>query len=258
MNKKIAQFNPLIWRSFKGTTFLFDNPNPAENLLKTNKDLLKVNCTSDDVDLELYHSLHIGLKHLDLNLLKRKYSFCSLPFESYHITFLSELNDGNKDKLAAAFRVEFEQSSAEKLLQNNRFDEIRVNNFSEKIEDGISFEFKELSTFGGYSVLVAKVQPIAEDKSKFLDLIKRRDSLIAESLEKFLISKEHISPKILDFSPHITLGYFAHKTEAKGIELELAKWNEKITQATKNKTIQFENFSLYAFSDMVTFYNLLP
>lgn len=256
MNKKISQINPLVWAPFKGTTFLFDNPNPSKNLSLNHDGFYKINCSYDDLMLNFYRLLQLGLSHLGMEALMETYGLCPLPFSSYHVTFLSEMNEGNKASLANSYRHEFEASKAEMLLKNETFYQIRPNNFSENINNGIEFEFKELSTFNGNSVLVAKLQPIEKDKIKYQSLVKRRSKLIDTFLAKFMLSKESISPKTLDFSPHITLGYFAYKHKGEAAKYELKKWNQKICQITEHQTIKFKRFSLYAFNDMVSFFKL--
>lgn len=253
MNKKIATTHPLVWAPFKGTTFLFDNPAPALTLALEEERFHKINCTYELPSIAFYQQLHAGLLQLNLEDLMMQYSFCSLPFSSYHVTFLSELNDGNKENLATSYRQAFESSSAYSLLGNAVLESIRPNNFSEKIDGGITFEFKALSTFNGNSVLVALLQPTAKDQSKYQQLIQRRKALINACLGKFMLDSTTIPKKIMDFEPHITLGYFAHKNQGVAAKKQLQQWNASIHSMLKNQTIHFESFSLYAFSNMASF-----
>lgn len=256
MNKKIAATQPLVWAPFKGTTFLFDNPSPALTLSLEQECFYKVNCIDDVPSISFYQLLHAGLLQFDLEILMANYSFCPLPFSSYHVTFLSELNDGNKANLATSYQQALDSSSAHSLLENEILESIRPNNFSEKINSGIAFEFKELSMFNGSSVLVALLKPISQDQSKYQQLIQRRKALIDTCLEKFMLAP--IPQKTLDFEPHITLGYFAHKDQGATAKNQLQQWNSSIQSMLKYQTIRFESFSLYAFNDMTSFLKKAP
>ena len=57
-----------------------------------------------------------------------------------------------------------------------------------------------------------------------------------------------------EYTPHVTLGYFANKESARLAMPLVADWAKTFEEAVRDLTITYHNISLYGFTDMITFF----
>ncbi len=250
-NHKITDLAP-TWADFRGFTFLFDNPNSAANLLDINHNLHKVNCSKSDTSIAFYRVLNERLVDIGLGSSTNPYSFCPLPFHSYHVTYLDGINDKNKANLNPADRVAFNtflKNLPDSLKSDTKFTRFQVPHLSEKLEHPIHFEFDKLSNWGN-KVLAARLKPSLESKEVYQILLRNRKRIFENFLCPLGFSKR---PELKDYTPHISLGYFANKEGGELTLTEIEEWTKTWKLMTENKTITFHHFSLYGFTDMATF-----
>ncbi|MDM8551506.1 DUF1868 domain-containing protein [Desulfobacterales bacterium HSG2] len=95
------------FKCYAGFSLLFDNPN--ENNLATagnDKNIKRLRCSVGESDSELYAGIKSGLEKIGIKKLQNKYLFFQLPEYSYHVTVWDGLNEGNREKIFAAYRLE--------------------------------------------------------------------------------------------------------------------------------------------------------
>lgn len=253
-NHKITDLTP-TWADFRGFTFLFDNPNPSKNLLGVGNNLHKVNCYKPDTSIVFYRILNEVLADIGLGSSSNNYSFCPLPFASYHVTYLDGINDKNKTSLNPLDRINFNiflKNLPDSLKSNTKFTHFPASCLLEKLEHPIHFEFDNLSNWGN-TVLAVQLKPRIESKEIYQELMQKRQSIFKEFVSKLGFSEP---PEQRDYVPHISLGYFANKN---GGELSLAKiegWVDSFRKMLESKTITFDRLSLYGFTDMTTFFKV--
>ena len=56
------------------------------------------------------------------------------------------------------------------------------------------------------------------------------------------------------YTPHITLGYFAAPTQGQQVAPKMKAWNEGFARMTDGLQIIFTSMSLYGFTDMASFF----
>ena len=60
--------------------------------------------------------------------------------------------------------------------------------------------------------------------------------------------------KYSEYTPHVTLGYFANKESAQLATPLVSDWAKTFEEAVKDLTITYHSISLYGFTDMITFF----
>ncbi|MFK7906237.1 MAG: hypothetical protein AB8B69_13990 [Chitinophagales bacterium] len=250
-NHKITDLTP-TWADFRGFSLLFDNPNPAENLLDIGNNLYKINCSKSDTSIAFCQTLSEVLDNLGLGNSTNDYLFCPLPFSSYHVTYLDGISNKDKENLNPIDKVDFDtflKNLPVSLKSGTRFTNFQNAHISEQLQKPIHFEWDKLSNWGN-KVLAVQLKPTVESSDVYQMLMQKRGKIFKEFLCELDFSKQ---PERRDYVPHISLGYFANKD---GGELSLAKiegWTDSFRKMLEGKTITFDRFSLYGFTDMVTF-----
>jgi len=249
-NKKVAGLEPL-WAPFRGFSLLFDNP--GESISPMVKGLGRVDCSVDtNPSLQLYKELADSLDKIGRDLLTNTYSFCPLPSHSYHVTVWDGLNDGNAKDVFHQCHPDAENFLAglpRSLLTDQTFTGESDDSPLLGREDwAIKFRFDRLFKWGN-QVLVAHLVPADQDSERELEaVIQDRQSLTARFRERFGIET------ITNYSPHISLGYFANARYAESATPQIDRWTDSVTEETGDLTIAFTSISLYGFTDMVTFF----
>jgi 2'-5' RNA ligase len=249
-NPKIASIEPR-WAPFNGFSLLFDNP--GQSVSSMGRDWLKVHCRPHtNPELELYRSLTEFLHELDPSRLTNAYLFCPLPPYSYHVTVWDGLNVANAPRLPASYRPQLERFLAnlpESLLTDDQFTVevyhsplLAVRNWS------ITFRLDRLAKWGN-RVLVARLKPADSDSERELErIVSHRVALYARYRERLQVEMER------GYSPHVTLGYFANEERAELATPEIDRWNAALQQRTHRQLIRFSSISLYAFTNMASFF----
>jgi hypothetical protein len=248
-NTKIAGFEPR-WASYRGFSLLLDNP--GKSVSPMGKDWLKVNCSLDDQDLQLYKGFEEFLDEVGRRRLTNTYLFCPLPSNSYHVTVWDGLNDGNVQDVSVSYRLkldDFLENLPGSLLSDKEFTgEIHRSPLLTGLDWSITFQFSELTKWGD-QVLVARLEPADQgSQTEFKRIVSDRKILSAAFQEKFQVKMRS------DYSPHVTLGYFANEEYAELASSQIAPWTELVKERVKHLTITFRSISLYGFTDMVTFF----
>lgn len=250
-NHKLINLSP-TWADFRGFSLLFDNPNPAINLLNIENNLQKIDCSESDTSIQFYQILYKVMDTIGLGNSANSYLFCPLPISSYHVTYLDGINDVNKKALNPLDRIDFNTFLKDlpiSLTTDTRFTYFQKSRLSKKLQKPIHFEFDTLSNWGN-KVLAAQLKPRAESMDIYQALIENRRKNFKEFLCKSGFSEP---PKLKDYTPHISLGYFANKDDG-ALSLErIEGWTNLCRKAIEDKTISFNSFSLYGFTDMTTF-----
>lgn len=258
-NDKVAGFSPR-WANFRGFSLLFDNPFDDDNLglsFDPMGGLLKIRCSMYNPKLGFHKILKEGLDKIGVDMLVNKFLFCSLPPESYHVTVWDGVNYGNIDDVNMSDRMNFRS-----FLNNFPHSASRSTEFTKLISssplaetiDTIRFRFSKLTRWD--KVLVARLKPDDEKSRDILDRITKERCDLNESFgERF-----GVKPSYVDYSPHVSLGYFVNSEIAKLAAPRIDEWAEQINKALEDEehpTIAFESISLYGFTDMATFFKSL-
>ncbi|UCC61495.1 MAG: hypothetical protein JSV36_11850 [Anaerolineae bacterium] len=249
-NSKIAGLEPR-WAPFRGFSLLFDNP--GQSLSAMGEEWLKVYCSpGENQDLQLYRSFAKFLDEIGRLELTNTYLFCPLPPYSYHVTAWDGLNDGNAQDVSARYHSKLEsflENLPSLLLTDQEFTrDIQGSPLVINTNRSISFRFSELAKWGN-RVLVARLRPADQDSARELDrFVADRQALSANFQERFGIQMRS------DYSPHVTLGYFANEEHAELATPQLARWYESAKKKVSHLTVTFSRISLYGFTDMVTFF----
>ena len=229
---------------------LFDNP--GDGVSPGEKDLLKLDCSVDtNPDLLLYRALAGSLDSIGRDMLVDTYLFCPLPAHSYHVTVWDGLNDGNAGDVLEHYRPGVKDYLAglpRSLLADNAFTGLADDSPLGRENWTIRLKFDRLLKWGD-RVLVARLAPADRDSERELKIIvdHRRD-LSARFRERFK------ARTTVDYSPHVSLGYFANTQYAGLATPQISRWDDVVRRKVDGLTIAFTGISLYGFTDMATFF----
>lgn len=202
--------------------------------------------------LQFYRALAGSLDKIGRNLLINTYLFCSLPSHSYHVTVWDGLNDGNVRDVFHQYRP-----GGENFLAGLPSSFLTDKTFTGEVDDSplitredwaIRFKFDRLLKWSN-KVLVARLVPADQDSERELRIVvENRQNLTARFRERFGIET------INDYSPHVSLGYFANAQYAQLSTSQISRWTDLIKEETGDLTVAFTSISLYGFTDMATFF----
>lgn len=244
------------WKWFPGFSYLFDNPGSS---LKAHKDIKQISMISIDKlsapELKLYKALDTAMKKIDPEEVARDFELFLLPSSTYHVTVWDGLNISNIEgpasspiykKFNSYFKDAFKSSVeiwpplSEELEFGNHFDNMGT----------IRFKFDALKSRGD-TVLIADLEPADPASDKQLsEIIKQRDKLD----KRF---KDYGKPLNVELRPHVAIGYFANKRLAVNVRYQkMDEWRETFLHETSDCIIEFSSISLYAFTDMLTYFKI--
>ena len=249
-NDKVAGFVPR-WAGFRGFSVLFDPPGDG---LTVSGPCLHLACDVEgDPALGFYKSLRDALTRLDTDLLTAAYLFCPLPPPSYHVTVWDGANDGNR-----TFVVPDRKPALESLLAGlpdalTQPHEMTAPALASPLvlrpDWNIEFRFSHLSIRGA---LVARLVPTEASQEAYAEFVAERHRLNDSFDESFGIAAYE------DYTPHVSLGYFANREGAQAARPNLVDWNALFAQKMEGLTVTFRRASLYGFTDMATFFKAAP
>lgn len=247
-NEKVAGFTPR-WAQFRGFSILFDNPGDC---LTPSGSCLYLACDVEaDAALGFYKALRDSLAQLNPDLLTAAYLFCPLPPPSYHVTVWDGANDGN-----GSFVVSDRRPALERLLPalpdalalpQEMTEPARASPLVRRHDWNIKFRFDRLVIWGGV-VMVARLSPTEASQKAFAAFVEERRRLNESFRAVFGIGA---SP---NYTPHVSLGYFANRAGAQLATPCLHDWNALFEERMQGSTLSFQGASLYGFTDMATFF----
>ena len=245
-NEKVAGFVPR-WAGFRGFSILFDNPGDC---LKSSGPFLHLACDVEgDAALGFYDALRGGLARLDPDLLTAAYLFCPLPPPSYHVTVWDGANDGNKSSVAPDQRPALDSLLAglpDALAQPHVMTAPALASPLVRRQDwDIEFRFDCLMIWGA---LVARLAPTEASQEAYAEFVAERHRLNASYHEAFGIRASQ------NYTPHVSLGYFANREGAQTARPCLSEWNALFAERMQGLTVTFMRAGLYGFTDMATFF----
>lgn len=249
------------WLPYRGFSALFTNLDPdihLSSMTDGRRTMGLVDCQVSPItdcrdSLALYSALSLSLRDIGLDSLEdSRNSFgnsqlAALPTNSYHVTVLDCLNDGNKTRVSTAQRAcldAFLDQLPGSIRDFYPFTDM-VNQSSLVTQfQRIEFRFRRLRTFEG-AVLVAELESVVPEQLEALRTYRRQ--LTQDFNEAF---GEDLNRHPL--TVHLTLGYFLPK--APKAALPISSWNETFKERTKGLVVEFTDIDVYGFVDMVTFF----
>jgi hypothetical protein len=248
-NRKVAGFDPR-WAAFRGFSLLFDNP--GDSFTRTGNRLdLAVNLA--DPALLFYRRLHDSVVRLDKDRLLNGCLFCCLPPASYHVTAWDGINDGNLGQVPPAHQVGFQSFLTrlpDSLSRSTPLLDGLVRSPLTGLIQEIRFRFDRLGNWSNTSV-VAELAPADEESVAALQQVVRLRATWDDHFQaQFGIA--HSSPHPL--APHVSLGYFADRDQATGMQPLQAEWNRMLAATLRDCLLPLSGISLYGFTDMGTFF----
>ena len=109
----------------------------------------------------------------------------------------------------------------------------------------IEFRFDHLAV---RSALVARLVPTEASENAFREFVEERRRLNSAYREAFGIATYD------NYTPHVSLGYFANQEGVQAASPCLRDWNTTFTEQMQGQTVTFRQASLYGFTDMGTFF----
>jgi hypothetical protein len=244
-NEKVAGLTPR-WARFRGFSLLFD---PPGGCLTPSGPCLHLTCdTEADPALGFYKALRDSLARLNPDTLTSAYLFCPLPPPSYHVTVWDGANDGNATFVVSDKRPALERFLAglpDALAQPQEMTSPALASPLVHREWDIEFRFSHLSIRGA---LVARLSPTEASEEAFAAFIKERHRLNDLFYETFGVRASE------NYTPHVSLGYFANREGAQLASPCLREWDALFAERMQGMTLSFQQASLYGFMDMATFF----
>jgi hypothetical protein len=242
--KKIAGLTPR-WARFPGFSLLF---NASQSSLRQENGLDTLACDiSSDLSLLLYTSAANALNQLNMDRLLETYGFCSLPFESYHVTAFDVANiadigrchSGARDSLQDSFDTlpDIRAFEAEFLVPAAT-SELATKSWS------LEFGYGGLRQWG--SAVAIELSPLEEPK--YLEFLESRASLSRSYGESYGVGASE------SYTPHLSLGYFLNQEGRDLAQSQIAEWDGLLSKTIGQTTLTLTSTSLYGFSDMATFF----
>jgi len=247
-NEKVAGFTPR-WAGFRGFSILFDNPGDC---LTPSGSYLHLTCDVEtDTTLGFYKALRDSLARLNPDLLTAAYLFCPLPSPSYHVTVWDGANDGNRSFVVSDRRPALERLLAglpdALALPQEITAPALASPLVRRHDWDIEFQFDRLVIWSNV-VMVVRLAPTEASQEAFGQFVEERRRLNSSFYEAFGIRASQ------NYTPHVSLGYFANSEGAQSATPCLPDWNALFAERMQGLTFPFHRASLYGFTDMATFF----
>lgn len=226
-NSKLLGLEPR-WAPFRGVSLVFDPPD-------------------DDAFLR---ALRAGVATLSRDSLLTKHFLRLLPPASYHVTVWDGVNDGKLKEVVPEFRAEWErflQSIPTESFPENLFREVLDSELATCPDWYLRLRCARIENWSDVS-LVARLEPTDVGTAKrLIHLQAARDALSERFGRKFGVRPHP------DYTPHVTLGYFANAGLAASSAPAVARWNDALRQAMEGRVLALRRVHLSAFTDMTSF-----
>ena len=246
-NSKLESFTPK-WARFHGFSLLFDNP------CASLRDDGKYATLVTDPHIDFYVAVKRALCNIGGTLLTNTYLFAPLPYNSYHVTVWDGINDSNLPDVPAKHQYDaatFIGGLPDSLISSTAFTQFIAASPLFQNQATLTFRFNSLYIWGN-NVLVATLRPIEECITAY-DTLKSQRAIHNDSF-----SSEFGTSAFTEYCPHVSLGYFANQESAQLALGRLVEWQTAFSETMAQETISFPSFSLYGFTDMVTFMKSKP
>lgn len=226
-NPKLSGLEPR-WAPFRGASLVFENP----------------------PDGSFFRALHAGLAALNHDSLISEYLLRLLPPKSHHVTAWDGVNDGKLSEVAPPFRAAWErflraiptESFPEDLFRDVLDSELRT-----CPDWNLRLQCAQVENWSDVS-LVARLVPTDEISAANLDRLR----IAREALSDAFGRKFGVRPHP-DYSPHVTLGYFANAALAASSAPAVARWKASLRTKMEGLVLTLRRVHLSAFSDMTSF-----
>ena len=226
-NSKLAGLEPR-WALFRGISLLFVNPTDAP-LIRALREILSA--LSADPD-----SARLGL--------------CTLPPESLHVTAWDGVNDGNLPQVVPAFRGDWARwldHLHPPDLHHDLLEEILSSELLSCPDWNLSLRCEQLENWGNVS-LVARLGPADAPSAESLRRLTRARTDLSNAFDARFGVRPHP-----DFTPHVTLAYFAHAALAATAASAVDRWNRAGLNLTGGHSLTFHRIAPSVFTDMASF-----
>ena len=226
-NPKLIGLEPR-WAPFRGVSLVFDSPD-------------------DDA---LLRALRAGVAALSRDSLITEHYLRPLPPASYHVTVWDGVNDGKLPEVVPEFRAEWErflQAIPTESFPDHLFREVRNSELVACPDWDLRLRCARIENWSDVS-LVAHLEPSDDASAERL----RRIRIAREALTEAFGNKFGVRPHP-DYTPHVTLGYFANAGLAASSAPAVARWNAALMRKTADLVLGLRRVHLSAFSDMTSF-----
>ena len=226
-NPKLAGLEPR-WALFRGFSLLFVHSPDSPLIIALRKCLAALAADPD--------SARLGL--------------CPLPPESLHVTVWDGVNDGNLLQVVPASRDAWKQWLDQ--LQPPDFSsgllrEVMASELLACPDWSLSLRCEQIENWGNVS-LVARLAPADAPSAEALARLTRARTSLSDAFEARFGVRPHP-----DFTPHVTLAYFANAALAAAAAPAVSRWNRSWRETTDGKSIAFHRIAPSAFADMASF-----
>ena len=226
-NPKLIGLEPR-WAPFRGVSLVFDPPD-------------------DDA---LLRALRAGVEAMGRDSLITEHYLRPLPPASYHVTVWDGVNDGKLPEVVPEFRAEWErflQVIPTEFFPDNLFREVQNSELMAHLDWKLRLRLARIENWSDVS-LVAHLEPSDDASAESL----RRIRITRDALTEAFGNKFGVRPHP-DYTPHVTLGYFANAGLAASSAPAVARWNDALLRQTAELVLALRRVHLSAFSDMTSF-----
>lgn len=251
-NPKVSSVAPFAWEPYPGVSILYDHPGSAA---LSGVELLGAASAAGHSDQSLYRRLREVAEAIARPTRPDEGGLCPLPRYAYHVTLCDGINEGTRAQAHSEIRPEVERTLeglpdsllwANRVMRLLRDPELRWSVW----RNPVTFRVQGLSVWG--HVLVANLEP-ADDWS-----LAAKGSHEASRSEFVARLRTRLGVRIQDWRPHLSLGYFANEhVAARARDRVLPVWQEEVRERTEGLSVTFRSASVYAFTDMISFWRLV-
>jgi len=229
-NPKLIGLEPR-WAPFRGISLLFVNP-------------------ASETDMVLYRALQEGLRRLEDDELINENLLRALPFTAHHVTVWDGVNDGNLPQVVPGSHPAWERFLDEipdPASKNDLLREVLESELLTQQDWGLRLRCEQIENWSNIS-LVARLSPADEiSETNLQQLIVGRDAL-SDVFEARFGVRPHP-----DYTPHITLGYFANEDLAATATEDVKRWNTELLKQTEELILPLHRILPSLFRDMTSF-----
>lgn len=251
-NPKVSSVAPLGWKTYPGLSILYDHP---ESAALSGVEPLEAASPPGYGDLVLYRRLREVAEAIARPTGADEGGLCPLPRYAYHVTLCDGVNEGTRAHVHPEVRAEVERTLDElpdSLLWANPVTRLLRDPdlFWSVWSNPVTFRVEALSVWG--HVLVANLGP-ANERS-----VAAKATHEATRNELAARLRTRLGLRVQGWRPHLSLGYFANEhAAARARDRVIPRWQEDVRTRTEGLSVTFRSASLYAFTDMVSFWRLV-
>jgi len=240
-NPKIKSWAPFEFASFRGLSYLFENP--GSTVEPTTDGMLLRGDLENNKGLRLYRLLNRALRiRVSLVRLMERYRYCPAPSSTFHVTVADLVNPDNIGQLAAERRDDMLSVLRDLPHSLERPLLSRIPAIAAP-EDAMRFRVKQLQI--RRSALVAPLEACDSASARAVERIAagRRDAM------------QYLTSGVPEtWEPHVTLGYFASSSLLKAAGEELPRWNDLALREVEGECIAFGGVRLFGFESMALYW----